>query len=317
MLWKPTGTGIQAILLIDGYECLSFDKIYLSHVKERCVEIFQKSDCNEYEILTLFISTEGHIMKSMAEEDRLFWSIDVTGNQLVIYENQVDDFYGLKSKLEVWLEDNSIYKKVRTLRKLAKCNIGIILLNCIIFLFTALIGSTVYDKGAISLVYILEGDGFYRFISSMFLHADAEHLFSNMLMLYFLGDIVEKEIKPVKYSILYMLSGIGAGVASVWYELFSNQFTPAVGASGAIFGIMGALLFLVLIGKKNTLNITTIKVLFLIGISCYYGFTSTNIDNAAHIGGLFSGFIIMTAIYFITEIVSFVRKRIEIGEQNK
>ena len=146
------------------------------------------------------------------------------------------------------------------------------------------------EAGAIFKPYIENGE-WWRLISAMFIHGSLIHLFMNMIGLYLCGIIFERNIGTVKFALAYFASGIGAGVVSIeWHD------TPivTVGASGAIFGLYGVFLALVLL-KKFEPGARKFMLIFLgitAGYSLLVGFLSEGIDNAAHIGGLITGFLI-------------------------
>ncbi len=125
---------------------------------------------------------------------------------------------------------------------------------------------------------------YYRFVTAMFLHADLQHLFSNMIYLYYFGTRLERIYGPVKYLFLYMFCGISA-------SLFSIAFNDvlAIGASGAMYGLLGATLMLVKkFGTRYiSMNYATILLLACLGLGI--GFLSDNIDNFGHIGGVVAG----------------------------
>ncbi len=136
-----------------------------------------------------------------------------------------------------------------------------------------------------------------RISACMFLHADITHLVGNMMLLYFLGDIVERALGHFKYLLLYLGSGIAGSFASMAFSYYFMDDRSSLGASGAIFGMIGGLLW-VLLRNRGKLEIMTVpKILFLISYSLFSGFTGSNIDNAAHVGGLFSGFILAILLY--------------------
>ena len=86
-------------------------------------------------------------------------------------------------------------------------------------------------------------------------------------------------------------------VNQVVNPMMAENFTPAVGASGAIFGITGALLWVTTRNRGGDKKLTVLKMIFLIVYSLYNGFISTNVDNAAHIGGLIGGFVLAIILY--------------------
>jgi membrane associated rhomboid family serine protease len=121
----------------------------------------------------------------------------------------------------------------------------------------------------------------WRLASAAFLHGGWMHLAFNMYVLYALGPTLERIMGHSRYLILYVLAALGGGVASY---VFSPMNTVSVGASGAIFGLMGAL---VVAGRRLKYDIT--QVLFLLGINVVIGFLSPGVDWRAHLGGLVTG----------------------------
>ena len=140
-------------------------------------------------------------------------------------------------------------------------------------------------------VRILNYNEYGRILWSIFLHNGIDHLFNNMLILFFLGSMIENEVGHVRYTVLYFLSGIGGNLVSLYAKVVNNEFAASVGASGAIFGLDGALLAMVLFSDKKMENVTPARVVLMIVYSLYSGFTGQNIDNAAHVGGLLTGFL--------------------------
>lgn len=168
---------------------------------------------------------------------------------------------------------------------------ALVIVNVVVFIICDFFVSRLYELGMLDVYHVLVKGEYGRFLWSMFLHADINHLFSNMLILFFLGSMIEKEIGHICYGILYFLSGIGAGLLSVFYKLMTYSSAPSLGASGAVFGLDGVLLAMVFLWHERLPNVTTTRVVLMIVLSLYSGFTGGNIDNAAHIGGLLVGFL--------------------------
>ncbi|MGB4325250.1 MAG: rhomboid family intramembrane serine protease [Candidatus Nanopelagicales bacterium] len=128
----------------------------------------------------------------------------------------------------------------------------------------------------------IANDGeWWRLFTSAFLHGSFIHIAFNMYVLFFLGPTLERILGHTRFLILYVLAALGGSVASYW---FSDINTVSVGASGAIFGLMGAL---VVAGHRLKYDIT--QVLILLGINVVIGFISPNVDWRAHFGGLVIG----------------------------
>ncbi|MCP8616862.1 rhomboid family intramembrane serine protease [Salirhabdus salicampi] len=133
--------------------------------------------------------------------------------------------------------------------------------------------------------YIMEGE-WWRIFSSMFLHIGFIHIMMNMLALFYLGTTVERMYGKTKFLIIYFLAGTVGGLAS-----FAFNSSVAAGASGALFGLFGALLFFGVTNKKVFFQTMGKELLFIIGLNVILGLSVPNIDNGAHMGGLVGGFI--------------------------
>lgn len=129
----------------------------------------------------------------------------------------------------------------------------------------------------------------WRFLTSAFLHVGLLHLLMNMLALWMLGQALEPLLGRWRYIALYLLSALGGSVGLVLLVMNQLDFiTPAVGASGAIFGLFGALFVL---GKKANAEMRSITVLIVINVA--YGFVVPGIAWQAHLGGLVVGALVM------------------------
>ncbi|MBQ6094757.1 MAG: rhomboid family intramembrane serine protease [Lachnospiraceae bacterium] len=171
-------------------------------------------------------------------------------------------------------------------------SIALVATNVIVFLITQFVDGSLFEAGALNVEGVLINKQYGRFLWSMFLHAGIEHLFNNMVMLYFMGTMIEKEIGHVPYCVIYFLSGLGGGLLSLYMKLMLGNPAGSVGASGAIFGLDGLLLAMVLFYRRPMPMVTPLRVCLMIALSLYAGLTSGNIDNAAHIGGLLVGLIL-------------------------
>lgn len=181
--------------------------------------------------------------------------------------------------------------RLKNWRKIPYVSISLVVMNVILFLITEFGSVDLFQLGALNIEDVLIKGEYERFLYCMFLHADIEHLFNNMVMLYFMGTMIEKEIGHLSYGIIYFISGIGGGLLSLYVKLVQGNPFGSVGASGAIFGLDGLLLAMVLFYRKPMPMVTPLRVCLMIALSLYGGMTSGNVDNAAHIGGLLVGLI--------------------------
>jgi membrane associated rhomboid family serine protease len=141
-------------------------------------------------------------------------------------------------------------------------------------------GGEVFTKGILFGPLVAQGD-WWRLLTAAFLHASLIHLGLNMLALYWLGSAVEMFLGRARYLALYIVSGL-AGSAGA---LIVDPTQPTVGASGAIFGILGALL---IIEYQQTGQLAG-QAMSLIAINLIFSFAIPNISYGGHIGGLLGG----------------------------
>jgi rhomboid protease GluP len=128
----------------------------------------------------------------------------------------------------------------------------------------------------------------WRLVSSVFLHSGIAHLGFNMLSLYFLGSFTEEAFGRSRFFTLYLFSGVAGGLAYLYFGGFDQ---PAVGASGAIFGLLGGILgYALRRGTFSWQNPLIRQLLILLVLNLYLGFSIPNISNTAHLGGLAGGF---------------------------
>jgi len=179
-------------------------------------------------------------------------------------------------------------------------------INVFMFLLTQIINFT-HGNGLLILgskVNALIGLGeFWRLFTAMFLHADFLHLMFNMMALYIIGRDIERFYGKSKFLIIYFVSGlIGSGAS------FLLSDANSVGASGAIFGLMGANLFLYKTNPIVYKKLFGTDLIFLIGINLLIGLVRPNIDMAGHVGGLIGGFFLAYSVGFKHEKITHLKR---------
>lgn len=167
----------------------------------------------------------------------------------------------------------------------------LVAINVIVFLICTFLDSVLYNKGDLDVINVLANQQYGRILWAMFLHADIEHLFNNMVILFFLGAMIENIVGHAQLLLLYFLSGTGGNLCSLWVKIMHADYSASVGASGAIFGLDGVLLAWILLDRRSMPDVTPRRVILMIALSLYSGFSAQNIDNAAHVGGLVTGFL--------------------------
>jgi rhomboid protease GluP len=177
----------------------------------------------------------------------------------------------------------------------------IMYMNIIIFIIMVITGVHVFEPENESLLnwganfrpLTLDGE-WWRLITNCFLHIGVIHLLMNMYALMYIGILLEPQIGKLRFSAAYLLAGVSASLTSLWW----NDLTISAGASGAIFGMYGLFLALLLtkLIDKSTRKELLISISIFVIYNLVYGLKG-GIDNAAHIGGLVSGLIIGFAFY--------------------
>lgn len=327
----------QVVQVIDCSARVSVNSGQYQILKDRAVQYVRTRGYEDVRILTLIVTPYSSEVREFTQIDDDCWILDTWQKRLIIYENQSDDFSDVKFLIENMLSGESQFKggskweentdsiqkgaiaelaaeaaavKARKNYKysfdgsfyLTPVNLIFIVINLVVFFYLAARGSTLdaeymLEKGAMFVPAVLENHEIYRFVTCMFMHFGFDHLFGNMVVLLFLGACVEREIGYVKYAMLYFVGGLIGSIGSFMYSLAWNHNIVSAGASGAIFAVIGSLLWIVIKNHGRIENMTTFRVIVMILYALYSGFTSEKIDMAAHIFGLIGGFVLAVVLY--------------------
>ncbi|MQG39949.1 MAG: rhomboid family intramembrane serine protease [SAR202 cluster bacterium] len=185
-------------------------------------------------------------------------------------------------------------------RNRAKIVWTILVFNCIAFVMLILAGGStdvevLVSFGALSSNLISEGE-YWRFITCIFLHANLMHLGVNAFSLFIFGPTAEVFFGRIKFLIIYLISGVGGSATSY---VFIDPRSIGVGASGAVFGVLGSIAVYYYLnqhiyGKYGRGMMGGIAMIVLLNLG--FGFTVQGVDNWAHIGGLLSGILAAFAL---------------------
>jgi membrane associated rhomboid family serine protease len=178
----------------------------------------------------------------------------------------------------------------------APATVGLVVLNVLVYLITVYQGAGVgrpggelFNKGALVGNAIADNGEWYRLVTAMFLHASLLHLAFNMLALYWLGTVVEQALGSSRFLLVYFVSGIAGSAGAL---ALSDPAAFTVGASGAIYGILGALLVL----EYRATGTFAGPALGLIVINLALSFAIPNISIGGHLGGLAGGILATFAL---------------------
>lgn len=289
------------------------------------------------EMLTLLIGGDSEVERKLCAECRNVWVYQPQSGRLLIYENQPGDFFGLRGALEQgagtggagemsrqgtgaggWAEtswqgtgtayasaQNTAKNRLGILWKNIRAEyvtIALVTVNVITYLVLEWLGDTtngffMAEHGAMYPDFIRINHEWWRIITAGFLHFGAVHLVNNMVILYCMGSRLERVTGHLKYFLIYLVSLIGAGLLSYGMMLRTGDYAVSAGASGAIFGVIGGFLWIVILHRGRFEQITTRGIMMMIVLTIYYGFSSAGIDNWGHIGGLLAGFAATVILY--------------------
>ena len=289
---------------IHNKEQLDFDKFKLSRIVKQV-----KKKTLSFKVKVLSIYTDLEDDKILSNDDvYISKEEDINNPKLTnVFPNIVEKTKVDENGLEYFIKvTDNINQKNESKSKIAEkifsfkkpiVTYSLIFICILVFILMYVLGNGSTDNYTL-LVFganvdtLTKNGDYYRLFTSMFLHIGILHLLCNMYSLYIIGKEVENVFGKVKYLIIYLLSGIAGSILSLAF----NHNTICAGASGAIFGLLGALLYFghyyrTYLGATLTRSIIPVIVLNLI-----IGFTSSGIDNAAHIGGLVGGILIAMAV---------------------
>lgn len=285
---------------IHNKEQLDFDKFKLSRIVKQV-----KKKTLSFKINVLNIYTDIEDENILNKDDVLVVKEKDINNPKLIkaFPNILEKTNRKEDGIEYFIKvTDNINKKNELRNKIAEkifsykkpiVTYTIILICIVMFLITEVFGEgstdtyTLIKYGANLDILVREGE-VYRLFTSMFLHIGIIHLICNMYSLYIIGREVESFFGKIKYIIIYILSGIFGSILSI---AFSSN-TVSAGASGAIFGLLGALLYFGI--HYRTYLGETIKrtIIPIIIINLVIGLLSSSIDLACHIGGLVGGILV-------------------------
>lgn len=315
MFYRSSYIGTEIVLILralSGNEISPDEyKLIVNNIKNKFIE----SGFTDIHVLGLILTAVPERARQLHYDEEDHFIVDLWDRRLIIYENQSPYFTELIPVIENIIHDeeystglddkgygqshNNHDHKIQWVTLL---NTIFIVANIIIYLLshhTHIFGETVsaLQNGALSWYMIKEEGEYYRLLTSMFLHSDFEHLVNNMLVLFFVGDNLERAAGRIRYLIIYFGSGIIAGISSISYNMIKDRWVFSIGASGAIFGIVGAMAYILLVNKGRLEDISSRQIIMFTVFSLYGGIANANIDNVAHIGGFIGGIILALILY--------------------
>ncbi len=289
---------------IHNKEQLDFDKFKLSRIVKQV-----KKKTLSFKVKVLSIYTDLEDDKILSNDDiYINKEEDINNPKLTnVFPNIVEKTKVDENGLEYFIKvTDNINQKNESKSKIAEkifsfkkpiVTYSLIFICILVFILMYVLGNGSTDNYTLllfgaNLDALTKNGDYYRLLTSMFLHIGIMHLLCNMYSLYIIGKEVENVFGKWKYLVIYILSGIAGSILSLAF----NHNTICAGASGAIFGLLGALLYFGYYYRPYLGATLTKSIIPVIAINLIVGFLDSGIDNSAHIGGLVGGLLVAMAV---------------------
>lgn len=247
---------------------------------------YLKSLCNKNFVINEIVTIEGSY-DYYEHDNMLIYSL--RDKKVVYSSNSCKLLIPIINEMDIMKKTNNKRDKYMMLTNI------LIAINLLVFLISAWISKNIFNIDIYTLIImgakvnsLIDKGQVWRLITCAFLHGGLIHIFFNMYALKILGPEIEYVYGKIKYLVIYLLSAIAA---SIFSYIFGPQ-SVSVGASGAIFGLFGAMLIFGIKHRKQMGKAYMMNILQVIFVNVIIGISSSNIDNAAHFGGLIVGALI-------------------------
>lgn len=298
-LWtvsKDIGGEQYRLILISKYRLNELKQYNIPEDKNNIYIVFSEEELNTDDVAENNLLGKS-LIRVNVKERKVNYSENVS---LEVVQNLT----ALMSNTDLYDEKEKVSLKHRPWITMSIIAINIVMYIVTVYLSYVYPNESMYSSYTNALVLLgakvnelISAGEYYRLISSMFLHGGILHLAVNMYSLYAMGPIVEKLYGKTKYIILYFMAGI---CSSIFSYIFSTSIS--IGASGAIFGLLGAVLVFAIKSKGKTGSAFIKNILSVIFVNIFIGMTLPNIDNFGHIGGLLGGILISFLVTLRTEV---------------
>ncbi|MCL2198907.1 MAG: rhomboid family intramembrane serine protease [Defluviitaleaceae bacterium] len=243
----------------------------------------------------------------------IFWHVNMQTGEITVPQGQPKKFFNIRTMIESAFQAaqegtehtsfEEVTSRTEAQRPRAKYRhpiiaYGLIFVNLMILLLMYMDGYQVgnvtvpVQYGAILAEFVVHGGEWWRLVAAMFIHFGFSHFFANAFGILIFGTRLERYFGRRMFFIVYIFSGLAGSVVSLFNLYFFQPFAVSAGASGAVYGIVGAMFAYTRVTKRSIEFITWYVMLIYIGLGMAMGFATPGIDNFAHIGGLLMGVLI-------------------------
>ena len=301
----------KVVRIVSGYihndEQFDFDVFKTKRILKK---IKRKTLSFDMNVLSIFLDLGDNITKDINDNPKIMCINAHNENDLINNKILSNVFPDLSKKIKYSEEGIELFMKITgdinkhnkkdatKFEKLFKQKIPyitylLIAINCIFFFVPLVLRQYNYviDMLCVHGPSIRAGQ-YYRLITGIFLHGSIFHLFFNCYALFVIGSQIESYLGKIKYLIIYFFSGLCGSLLSITL----GGSAASIGASGAIFGLMGSLCYFGYYYRVYFGNVLKSQLIPLIVLNLGLGFLMNGVDNAAHIGGLIGGVIITKSL---------------------
>ncbi|MBR5348171.1 MAG: rhomboid family intramembrane serine protease [Lachnospiraceae bacterium] len=312
VLFKLTKLGLFYICLLDdtGSNCAKREVYTRDHLKELGDRIAEKYPQYVRDTFGLLVVLTGDSSASRMKlgEEVPFWIVDVQKKNLMIYDDQPGTFLDARTIIESRLTASpwkNLFKQLKIL--LSPVNVGLILSCIVIFIFQKILANgdgmgTLERYGAMHSRTFFENREYWTAVTHIFLHGSFQHLFFNMVTQLYVGKPLEVLLGKVRFVLLYLLSGIGAGMISLALYIHEGENVYSLGASGAISGMCGALLCILFLNRKRLQKVPYFRYLIFLAIVMANGIDDPKVNWMAHSSGAVLGIVLALLLYGIPKL---------------
>ena len=296
LLYRVNDDGVNVCALVDDAPAESLKGEDFEEIAFQVERKLLLSGYRNVDTMFFIFSNHPEKIKKFTSYNLKFWILDLLAKKVIVYENQPEDYFSLRHELEEMMLEPEV--KEKAFNKVPFVTLSIALINILMYGIMAVTNSEIIiNYGASYWGYVFNDFEFYRLFTNVFLHYNITHLINNIIIFILAGNQLEATIGRVKFLIVYLISGVGASVFSAIYYMLGNQHVLSAGASGAIYGVIGAIAGIILRRKKGLGSMMGVQFFILIAFIIFDGASRSNIDFMAHLSGFGIGLILTFFLY--------------------
>lgn len=297
VMYRETSEQIYLILLTEYNRRIS--NLHNVQAADNLKKSYAKITGKKVSFLNLCFTQDGLFDEELELTEKIsgIWLIAKDTGRIYVFENQPQEFDRLFQALE-----QECQKVENRIRFIPYANLLLVILITGIFIYIYhFLGAAASERILLDFGLdwsrIIQFNEWYRLFTCMFLHADAAHIYGNMLLLFFIGNHMEECLGHAKYLLLYFSTGLAASIGSMVYHSSISDSTVCIGASGAIMGILGAMTGLLIVYHGKSKWFTLRRLLIFLGLTLAQGMLAPQIDNIAHVCGFLAGLLFALLCY--------------------